>query len=74
MRRVVVTGLGAITPLGNDVKTTWERLLKGDSGIGNITVFDTTEHVVKIAGEVKDFHPEERIPPKSVSTIRTGLE
>jgi 3-oxoacyl-[acyl-carrier-protein] synthase II len=69
MRRVVVTGLGAITPLGNDVKTTWERLLKGDSGIGNITVFDTTEHVVKIAGEVKDFHPEERIPPKSVRRL-----
>ncbi len=69
MRRVVVTGLGAITPLGNDVKTTWERLLKGNSGIGNITAFDTTDHVVKIAGEVKDFRPDERIPPKTVRRL-----
>ncbi|MDH4210381.1 MAG: beta-ketoacyl-ACP synthase II [candidate division WOR-3 bacterium] len=69
MRRVVVTGLGAITPLGNDAKTTWERLLKGISGIDNITSFDTTEHVVKIAGEVKDFRPDERIPPKTVRRL-----
>ncbi len=69
MRRVVVTGLGAITPLGNDVKTTWEGLLKGRSGIDRITSFDTTNHVVKIAGEVKDFRPEERIPPKSARRL-----
>ena len=69
MRRVVITGLGAITPLGNDVKTTWERLLKGESGIDKIKAFDTSNHTVKIAGEVKDFHPDERIPPKLVRRL-----
>lgn len=69
MRRVVITGLGAITPLGKDVKTTWERLLRGESGIDRITAFDTTDHAVKIAGEVKDFHPEEKIPPKSARRL-----
>jgi 3-oxoacyl-[acyl-carrier-protein] synthase II len=69
MRRVVVTGLGAITPLGSEVKTTWDRLLKGTSGITEITSFDTSQHSVKIAGEVKDFRPEDRIPPKSARRL-----
>ena len=69
MRRVVITGLGAITPLGNDVKTTWERLLKGESGIDRIKAFDTSGHAVSIAGEVKDFHPEERMDPKLVRRL-----
>ncbi|MCK4940561.1 beta-ketoacyl-ACP synthase II [candidate division WOR-3 bacterium] len=69
MRRVVVTGLGAITPIGNDVKTYWERLLKGESGVDKIRAFDTDDHVVKIAGEVKDFHPEEKIPPKTARRL-----
>ena len=68
MRRVVVTGLGAITPIGNDVKTYWEKLLKGESGIDTIRAFATDDHAVKIAGEVKDFHPEEKIPPKTSIT------
>lgn len=69
MRRVVVTGIGVITPLGNDVKTTWDGLVKGRSGIDTIKAFDTSEHVVKIAGEVKDWRPDERIPPKSAKRL-----
>ena len=57
MRRVVVTGLGAVTPIGNDVETFWNNLIQGVSGIGWITKFDTTDHKVKIAAEVKDFDP-----------------
>jgi 3-oxoacyl-[acyl-carrier-protein] synthase II len=57
-RRVVVTGMGAVTPLGNDVPTTWERLLAGRSGIARIARFDPSNLDVQIAGEVKDFDPE----------------
>ncbi len=55
--RVVVTGLGAVTPLGNDVPTLWENLLAGRSGIGPITQFDPSDLEVRIAGEVKEFDP-----------------
>ena len=54
-RRVVVTGLGAVSPVGNDVKTSWENLISGVHGIGPITRFDTTEYKAKLAAEVKDF-------------------
>lgn len=57
-RRVVITGMGAVTPLGNDVASFWEGLVSGKNGIDFITKFDTTDYKVKIAGEVKDFHPE----------------
>ncbi|MFW5734998.1 MAG: beta-ketoacyl-ACP synthase II [Oceanidesulfovibrio sp.] len=57
-RRVVVTGLSAITPVGNDLETSWRNIVAGVSGIGPITRFDTTDHATKIAGEVKDFDPE----------------
>ena len=56
-RRVVVTGIGAITPLGNTVQESWEHLKAGQNGIGPITQFDTTKHKVKLAAEVKDFDP-----------------
>ena len=56
-RRVVVTGTGVITPVGNDVKTYWENLLKGACGIDFITSIPTDDLPVKIAGEVKDFNP-----------------
>ena len=56
-RHVVVTGLGAVTPLGNDVPTLWEGLLAGRSGIGPITLFDPSPLEVRIAAEVKDFDP-----------------
>ena len=57
MRRVVVTGIGAITPVGNDVETMWSNMLDGVCGIDKITKFDTEDSAVKIAGEVKDFDP-----------------
>jgi 3-oxoacyl-[acyl-carrier-protein] synthase II len=56
-RRAVVTGMGAVTPIGNDVETYWSNLLAGKPGGGPITTFDTTDHDVKIAAEVKDFDP-----------------
>jgi len=56
-RRVVVTGLGAITPVGNDVAATWRALREGRSGGGPITRFDTEKFLVKFACEVKGFDP-----------------
>ena len=56
-RRVAITGLGTLNPLGNDVATTWERVAQGESGIGPITHFDAAEHKTRFAGEVKDFDP-----------------
>jgi 3-oxoacyl-[acyl-carrier-protein] synthase II len=56
-RRVVVTGLGAVTPLGNDVETTWANLLAGESGAGEITHFDHTDYPVHFACELKEFDP-----------------
>lgn len=58
-RRVVVTGLGMVTPLGTGVVNNWEALCSGRSGIGTITKFDTSQYPTRIAGEVKDFRPEE---------------
>ncbi len=57
MRRVVITGMGAVTPIGNNVKSFWEGLCAGKCGIGPITRFDTGEYKVKVAAEVKDFDP-----------------
>ena len=62
MRRVVVTGLGAVTPLGHDAESTWLGLVGGKSGVGPITLFDATTYPVRIAGEVKDFDAAARIP------------
>ena len=65
-RRVVVTGFGAITSLGHTIEETWAALKAGKSGVGYITHFDTTTHRVKIAAEVKNWHPENHFPPKEV--------
>ena len=62
--RVVVTGLGAVTPLGNDVPTLWEGLLAGRSGVGSITLFDPSHLGVRIAAEVKDFDPVALFGPR----------
>ncbi len=59
-RRVVVTGLGTLNPLGNDVSTTWQKIAAGQSGIGPITQFDASDYKTRFAGEVKDFDPVER--------------
>jgi len=56
-RRVVITGMGAVTPLGNDVATSWRNLLAGESGAGPITQFDPADYVVNFACELKDFDP-----------------
>src|SRR3954469_24186806 len=69
MRRVVITGLGAVTPLGNDVRSTWEALLAGKSGIGPITKFDASKFDTKFAGEVKGFDPEKYIEKKEVKKM-----
>ena len=64
-RRVVVTGLGAVTPIGNNVKDFWAGIRQGKVGIGPITKFDTTDYKVKIAAEVKDFNAKEHMDPRS---------
>jgi len=63
-KRVVITGLGAITPVGNTAELFWQSLLAGQSGIGMITRFDATDYDAKIAGEVKGFEPTEFIDKK----------
>jgi len=65
-QRVVVTGLGAVCPLGNDVPAAWRAMLDGRSGIGRLTKFDATAFEHDIVGEVHDFHPEEVIPGKDL--------
>lgn len=63
-RRVAVTGLGVVSPLGNDVQSFWDAVKSGKSGIGPITLIDTSELAVKIAGEVKNFDPSVRMDGK----------
>ena len=58
IRRVVVTGMGAISPIGNDVATVWENMVAGRHGIGPITYFDTTSYKAKLAAQVRDFDPK----------------
>jgi len=66
VKRVVITGVGAVTPVGLDVPSTWAALLEGQSGVGKITLFDASEYPVQIAGEVKGFDPAGRIEPKEL--------
>ena len=68
-KRVVVTGLGLVTPLGIGVEPTWKALCAGNSGIGEITRFDTSANATKIAAEVKGFKAEEFIPKKEAKRV-----
>jgi 3-oxoacyl-[acyl-carrier-protein] synthase II len=68
-RRVVVTGLGAVTPLGADIDTTWRRLVAGEGGAGPITAFAVSSHSVRIACEASDFEPERWLDRKTIRKI-----
>lgn len=70
-RRVVVTGLGAVTPIGNNVADFWAGMKEGKVGIGPITKFDTTDYKVKLAGEVKGFQAKEHMDFKAAKRMQT---
>mgnify|MGYP000306123278 CR=1 FL=1 len=67
--RVVVTGMGAITPIGNDVETFWKGLKEKKVGIGPITCFDTADYKAKLAAQVKDFDPKQYMDPKAAKRM-----
>lgn len=69
MRRVVVTGLGAVTPIGNNVKDFWDGIVEGKCGIDKITAFDTTNFKVKLAAEIKDLNIEEVLDKKAAKRL-----
>jgi 3-oxoacyl-[acyl-carrier-protein] synthase II len=73
-RRVVVTGLGLITPLGTGIQKTWEGICKGASGIDRISAFDAVEFPVQIAGEVKDFNAEDFIERKEIKKMDVFIQ
>jgi len=68
-RRVVVTGMGLLCPTGIGVEASWENIISGKSGIGPVTRFDVSGYPSRIAGEVKDFHPEEFMPEKLIKRL-----
>ncbi len=68
-RRVVVTGIGLVTPVGTGVQKTWDGLLAGKSGVGPITRFDASAHMVQIAAEVKDFNVEDYMTKKEAKHL-----
>jgi 3-oxoacyl-[acyl-carrier-protein] synthase II len=69
MRRVAITGIGAVTPLGNDAKTTWDALVEGRSGVDFIRAFDASDLPVRIAAEVKDFDPSGLVGAKELRKL-----
>ena len=80
MNRVVITGMGWITPMGHSIEAVWQRLLKGESGIAPTSLFDASTFPTRISAEVKNFHrpdrPRERRPPHGLRArrLRPGLE
>jgi 3-oxoacyl-[acyl-carrier-protein] synthase II len=73
VRRVVVTGLGAVTPLGNDAPTTWRAAVEGRSGIDWIQAFDASSFPVRVAAEVKDFDASGVVPPKEARRLERNV-
>jgi len=73
-RRVVVTGLGVISPVGNDKQTAWDNLIRGKSGLGEITRFDISRYEAKVAGEVKGFVPTEWLDAKAIRRTEVSLQ
>src|SRR5919205_3486265 len=73
MRRVAVTGLGAVTPLGNDARSTWRAALAGRSGIDWIRSFDASEFAVRVAAEVKDFDASQVASSKEVRKLERNV-
>ena len=73
MRRVVITGLGAVTPVGNDARSTWRGAVAGQSGVDTIQAFDPTGFPVRIAAEVKDFDPSGVAPPKEARRMERNV-
>lgn len=69
MKRVVITGMGVISPLGNDIDSFWNQLMKGQSGISHIDSFDTTDYKTKIAGIVRDFDADEILGRKEAKRL-----
>ena len=72
-RRVVVTGLGVISPVGNDVPTAWGNLVRGHSGLREITKFDVSRYEAKAAGEVRDFNATDWMDPKAVRRSESAM-
>ncbi|MHB8643344.1 MAG: beta-ketoacyl-ACP synthase II [Gaiellaceae bacterium] len=73
MRRVAITGLGAVTPLGNDAPSTWRAAIEGRSGIDWIRAFDASEFPVRVAAEVKNFDPGTVVPPKEARRLERNV-
>ena len=68
-RRVVITGMGAVTPIGNNVIDSWQSIKDGKCGIDKITAFDTTDHKVHLADEIKDLKEEEFLDKKQIKRL-----
>ena len=72
-RRVVITGMGIVSPVGNDLKTAWDNISNGRSGVGQITSFDASAYVTRIAGEVRDFDITRWVNPKDARKMDTFI-
>jgi 3-oxoacyl-[acyl-carrier-protein] synthase II len=72
-RRVVITGMGIVSPIGNTLDAAWDSIKNGRSGIGQITHFDASQYATRISGEIKDFDPKSFLPPKDIKKMDTFI-